>query len=120
MIARTPRDRGNTAEEQALAYLQAQGLILCERNFRCRFGEIDLIMRQGDALVFVEVRYRSRSDFGGAAATVTRAKQQRLIRTALSYLRRRATTTVMRFDVVAVTGTPARIEWIPNAFDAVN
>jgi putative endonuclease len=62
---------GQAAESRAEAFLKTQGLTLVARNWRCRFGEIDLVMQDGSTLVFVEVRLRSRSDFGGAAASVT-------------------------------------------------
>lgn len=111
---------GSAGEDLALAYLRRNGLRLITRNYRCRQGEIDLVMLDGSTLALVEVRYRSRHDFGGAAASVTRRKQRRLIlaakhlRVARSELRRYAA----RFDVVALDGAvenPA-IEWIRNAF----
>ena len=111
---------GSASEDLALAYLRRNGLRLIMRNYRCRRGEIDLVMLDGSTLALVEVRYRSRNDFGGAAASVTRRKQRRLIlaakhlRAARSELRRYAA----RFDVVALDGAvenPA-IEWIRNAF----
>lgn len=85
---------------------------------RSRFGEIDLIMEDGATLVFVEVRYRARSDYGGAAASVTTAKRRRLQRAIGVYLTRhpRAASRPLRADVVAISGT-GDIEWIPNAFE---
>src|SRR5204862_504789 len=77
---------GTLAEQRAERYLQSQGLGLIERNYRSRFGEIDLIMRDGTSLVFVEVRMRRNKDFGGAAASIDVRKQQRIIRTAHQYL----------------------------------
>jgi len=107
---------GQSAESRAEAFLKTQGLKLLARNWRCRFGEIDLIMRDGTTLVFVEVRLRSRSDFGGAAASVTPAKQKTLLATARQYLRTLTTLPPCRFDVVALSGNNAP-EWIRNAFD---
>src|SRR5512139_3398258 len=77
---------GQTAESSAAAFLQANGLKLVARNWRCRFGEIDLVMQDGATLVFIEVRLRSRSDFGGAAASVTPVKQKKLLAAARQYL----------------------------------
>jgi putative endonuclease len=107
---------GQSAESRAAAFLQSQGMKLVERNWRCRFGEIDLVMRDDATLVFVEVRLRNRSDFGGAAASVTPAKQKKLVAAARQYLSALKTVPVCRFDVVALAdGTPA--EWIRNAFE---
>ncbi|MGF1546331.1 MAG: YraN family protein [Thiotrichales bacterium] len=111
------RQRGDAAEKTALSHLRAAGLDLIETNFRSRFGEIDLIMRDGDSLVFVEVRYRKHSTFGGSAASVNRTKQQRLTRTGLIYLQARRISTPCRFDVVAI-GPDGQLDWLRNAFDA--
>lgn len=78
--------RGETAELLAAQYLSNQGLKLLKRNYRCRHGEIDLILQDGDTLVFAEVRLRSHNHYGGAAASINAAKQKRLIRTAQHYL----------------------------------
>jgi putative endonuclease len=107
---------GQTAEARAEAFLLSHGLKRVTRNWRCRFGEIDLVMQDGAVLVFVEVRLRSRSDFGGAAASVTPAKQKRLIAAARQYLSTLKTLPPCRFDVVALSGSNAP-EWIKNAFD---
>jgi len=109
---------GESAESRAEAFLQTQGLTLVTRNWRCRFGEIDLIMQDGPTRVFVEVRLRSRSDFGGAAASVTPAKQKKLLAAARLYLTTLKTLPPCRFDVVALSGT-APPDWIKNAFDDV-
>lgn len=109
---------GQTAEARAEAFLQTQGLRLVARNWRCRFGEIDLILQDGPTLVFVEVRLRSRSDFGGGAASVTPAKQKKLLAAARQYLSTLKTLPPCRFDVVALSGN-APPEWIKNAFDDV-
>jgi len=107
---------GQTAEARAAAFLQARGLKLLARNWRCRFGEIDLIMRDGATLVFIEVRLRSRNDFGGAAASITPAKQRKLLAAARQYLATLKTLPPCRFDVVALSGDDAP-DWIRNAFD---
>jgi len=110
--------RGRAAEERARRHLESAGLRLRTRNFRSRWGELDLVMENGELLVFVEVRYRSRADYGGAAASVTAAKRQRVIRAAQDYLTRHGLATrPARFDVVAL-GNDDRIDWIVGAFDA--
>ncbi|WP_310448229.1 YraN family protein [Thiobacillus sp.] len=109
---------GQTAEARAEAFLVKQGLAPVARNWRCRFGEIDLIMQDGATRVFVEVRLRSRSDFGGAAASVTPAKQRKLLAAARQYLSGLQTLPLCRFDVVALDGSSAP-DWIKNAFDDV-
>jgi putative endonuclease len=109
---------GQTAETRAAAFLQTCGLKLITRNWRCRFGEIDLVMQDGPTLVFIEVRLRSRSDFGGAAASVTPAKQKKLLAAARQYLSTLKTLPPCRFDVLALSGESSP-EWIKNAFDDV-
>jgi len=111
----TTTRRGHEAETRAARYLEAQGLRLIERNFRVRGGEIDLVCRDGRTLVFVEVRLRQRGDFGGAAASITRAKQQRIILAARHYLAGKADCDC-RFDCVLLDGE--NLEWIRNAFAA--
>jgi putative endonuclease len=107
---------GQAGEDQALVYLERNGLSLVERNFRCKGGEIDLIMRERGALVFVEVRKRAVSGYGGAAASVTPRKQRRLIIAAQVYLQRYKMPPACRFDVVAIDG--ASIDWLKNAIEA--
>ena len=107
---------GQAAESRAEAFLKTHGLKLVARNWRCRFGEIDLVMQDGSTLVFVEVRLRSRSDFGGAAASVTSSKQKKLRAAARQYLSTLKTLPPCRFDVVAFTGDTAP-DWIKNTFD---
>lgn len=109
---------GQSAEARAEAFLSAQGLTPLTRNWRCRFGEIDLIMQDGATRVFIEVRLRNRTDFGGAAASVTPAKQKKLLAAAHQYLTQLKTVPPCRFDVVALTGS-APPDWIKNAFDDV-
>lgn len=109
--------KGSSAEHLAALFLQRQHLILLEKNYRCRFGEIDLIMRDGATLVFVEVRMRSNNWFGGAAASITTAKQAKLIRAARHYLSGLNTLPPCRFDAVLLTGHHSQeIEWIKDAF----
>ena len=110
---------GDRAELLACRYLKRRGLRLLTRNFHCRRGEIDLVMRDGDSLVFVEVRYRQHTSFGHAAETVTRAKQHRIVHCARYYMTVHQNWNIpARFDVVAIEGKPddLRIEWITNAF----
>lgn len=114
----TRQAKGAAAEQLAADYLQRQGLKLLERNFRVRGGEIDLICRDGKATVFVEVRLRSRGDFGGAAASITAAKQARLILAARHWLLRHGETPC-RFDCILLDGLESRnIEWLRDAFSA--
>ena len=114
-------DRGQRTAEIAAAHVERCGLIVLARNFRCRAGEIDLICRDGEFLVFVEVRLRSRRDFGGALASVGPQKRRRIVRAAQFYVltepRRRNHR--LRFDVVALQGGregEVRLEWIKDAF----
>jgi putative endonuclease len=107
---------GQAAEDRALHYLQQQGLKLVERNFRCKGGEIDLVMQDGAVMVFVEVRKRAAAGFGGAAASVTPAKQRRLIVAAQVFLQRYKLPPACRFDVAAIDGE--QLEWLKNAIDA--
>ena len=110
---------GAQAEHWAENYLLSQGLKLIERNYRGRFGEIDLIMQDKETLVFVEVRQRSSSHFGGAAASIDHHKQQKLIRTAQQYLAHMGHTPPCRFDAVLMKDAEGRdAEWVKNAFDA--
>ncbi len=114
---RSPSQRtGDRAEASALEYLLERGLLLLARNVSSKLGEIDLIMRDGDEIVFIEVRARSRSDYGGAAASVGAAKQSRLRREAQRWLASRYGDRwpACRFDVCAVE--PGGTEWIRGAF----
>ncbi|SDZ93197.1 YraN family protein [Microbulbifer marinus] len=113
---------GARMEEAAARYLQAAGLTLIERNFRSRRGEIDLIARDEDTVVFAEVRYRRSDRFGSAGATVDARKQQKLLATAHSYLQQKKLDCPCRFDVIAIDGATdgegQNIQWIKNAFGA--
>jgi putative endonuclease len=121
----TPGEAGSRAEALALRHLQAAGLSLVERNYRvargpgARAGEVDLILVEPDGtLVFVEVRARSASAaaWGGAAASISRAKQRRIVYAAQHWLMRLQALPACRFDVVAIDGD--QIEWLRGAFDA--
>jgi len=109
------QQRGKDAENQASRYLQRHGMTLLSRNHRCRGGEIDLVMRDRDTLVFVEVRLRSHRAFGGALASVDRRKQQRLIIAAQHYLQQQPWSGPCRFDVVGIDAG-GRCDWIRDAF----
>ena len=111
--------QGQAAESKALDFLQHKGLRLLSRNYRCKNGEIDLIMQQGETLVFVEVRFRQSSRFGSAAESVTSAKQHKLLLTANHYLQQNGMDSPCRFDVLGIGGKDqTEIEWIQNAFQA--
>lgn len=113
--------RGAAAERLAGAWLRRRGLRPLDLNYRCRVGEIDLVMRDGNTLVFIEVRYRRRDRFGSAAESVNRVKQHRIIRAASRYLQQhpRWANEVCRFDVVSLSGDECdpEIEWIRDAFE---
>lgn len=123
----TTKQRGDAAEDAALAHLQRHGLRLVQRNFRTPGrggGEVDLIMREPDGtLVFVEVRQRASSSRGGAGGSITGLKQRRIIFAARHFLLRLGSEPPCRFDVVLLQGDPdggegAHIEWLRAAFDA--
>jgi putative endonuclease len=108
--------RGEATEQLACEYLQAKGLQLLQKNYRLKMGEIDLIMRDGQTIVFIEVRYRKTTSYGGALQSIDSRKQARIIRTAQHYLQYRAPEAQARFDVIAIEGNNG-IQWIKNAFD---
>lgn len=117
----TKTQTGAVMESAALEWLQARGLTCIERNFRCRGGEIDLIMHTEHTLIFVEVRLRNHRNFGSAAESVTRAKQRRIIHAAKFYLATQtATHQACRFDVLAAReeGNAIIWEWVQDAFYA--
>ncbi|MEW6679357.1 MAG: YraN family protein [Pseudomonadota bacterium] len=109
-------EKGQAAERAAEAFLLGRGLRLEARNWRCKGGEIDLVMREGATLVFVEVRAREGMAFGGAAASITAAKQARVVLAARHYLLARGGDVPCRFDAVLVQG--GRLEWLKGAFGA--
>jgi len=121
-MGRNTKAIGDDAESLALAYLQRQGLVLVQRNYRvaggphARGAEVDLILRERDGtLVFVEVRARAGASHGGALASVGSIKQRRIVRAAQHYLLRLPTLPPCRFDVVAIDG--GQIQWVKAAFD---
>jgi putative endonuclease len=107
---------GRTAEDSAVAFLETRGVEIIARNFRRRLGELDVVAREQDTLLIIEVRKRSSNKFGGAAASVDFRKQLKLQRAAALFLQHRPALARLRvrFDVIAVT--PAGIEWIKHAF----
>ena len=117
-----PTSIGKKAEDIALKYLTEKGLSLITRNYRSRWGELDLIMQDGETLVFVEVRSRTHSNYSSAAASIDFRKQQKLAKTALIYLQQFSTPPNARFDVIALDRQSAQstqdIKWIRNAFEA--
>lgn len=117
MDDRYRKEAGDSGENSALDYLRQQGLKLLARNYRCRAGEIDLVMLHAGVLALIEVRYRASTQFGGAAASVTWQKQRRIINAARHLLATRADLRryPARFDVIAIT-PGAKIDWIRNAF----
>jgi len=113
------RSRGDYAEDLALSFFVTKGFQLEQRNFSCKLGEIDLIMRDQDFTVFIEVRYRVSQRFGGALESITPTKQGKLRRTAEYYrIRTKSNDSPCRFDILCVTGNLTRptYEWIENAF----
>lgn len=122
-MTKNPSQRGTEAEARAAAYLSAQGLRVIARNLRCRAGELDLVCLDGDTLVIVEVRQRTRDDYGGALASVTRRKQLKVIRATRFHWQREAgwRDRRLRFDVVALQSRgdgSQSIDWIQDAFRA--
>jgi putative endonuclease len=111
--------QGVLAEQLAAQYLQQQGLKLLHTNYSCRFGEIDLILQDGDTHIFAEVRLRSNAAFGGAAASIDARKQAKLLKTAQFYLSSFKRIPPCRFDAVLMQSADLQqIEWIKNAFTA--
>ncbi len=115
--------KGRRFEKQARDFLGARGLRLLQSNYRCRFGEIDLIMRDADAICFIEVRFRKSLNFGGASASITAAKQRKIVKTALFYLgsHRNLHNQPLRFDALLIqqqADGSHDFNWIRNAFYA--
>lgn len=112
--------RGTDAEDRALCFLQDKGLRLLARNWQSRHGELDLILLDRDVIVVAEVRSRRSRAFGGAAASVDRRKQQHIVQTTRAWLQAnpKHSRSDLRFDVIAIEGED--IEWIRNAFDAMD
>lgn len=112
------RTKGAEIEQAAEHFLKRQGLKAISRNYTIRGGEIDLIMRHGNVLVFVEVRYRANHIHGSGAESITHHKQQRLLKTAQHYLQKHygAAPPDCRFDVMSGSGQPVQFEWLQNVF----
>lgn len=110
------QEQGKSWEDVACAYLQERGLLLVEANFRCKLGEIDLIMRDGATLVFVEVRQRAAGSQVGAAESISPAKIRKLLRAAQTYLQQLSRLPPCRMDVIAIDGD--RIAWLKDAIQA--
>lgn len=112
--------RGSLAEARAARHLRAAGLDLLHQNYRCRMGELDIVALENALLVVAEVRLRSSSRFGGAAASITRAKQRRIVRATHHLLARHPALQRLpvRFDAMLVPPDDGPIEWIRGAFDA--
>jgi len=112
---------GEQAETTALKFLISHGLKLIIQNYRVRCGEIDLIMKDNQTIVFVEVRYRKNSEFGSGAETVTYTKQKKLTKAALHYIQKNSKLSKhnFRFDVISISpkGNNFKIDWIDNAFE---
>jgi putative endonuclease len=110
---------GKETELIAQQFLMREGLVLVTKNFRCRGGEIDLIMEDKTSLIFIEVRFRRRATFGSAIESVTQQKQARIIHTAQIFLQQHPKSYHnYRFDVIAITpsGEKNEIQWIRDAF----
>lgn len=113
--AQTKQQRGRQGEDDALAYLLRQGLVLLARNYLCKGGELDLIMRDGAGIVFVEVRLRSGTAYGGALASITPAKQRRMVVAAKTWLLGQKRLPACRFDALCIDG--GHISWLKNILD---
>lgn len=109
---------GLIGEQQAKNFLIHKGLRFLTNNYRCRWGEVDLILADKDHLVFVEVRARISANFGGALESITVQKRKKIIKTASHYMtvKKLFHSHSARFDVICIQGASAEIEWIPNAF----
>lgn len=111
---------GRSGEQSAERYLRNRGLQLVTRNYRCAQGEIDLVMRDGETLVFVEVRLRKSTEYGSPLETVSAAKQRKVIAAAQHFVlsQKVSSRQALRFDVIGIVGngTDETIEWIHNAF----
>ncbi|WP_446727610.1 YraN family protein [Pseudoalteromonas sp. S16_S37] len=117
-LFKNTRDKGEHYERLAKSYLQKQGLNYVQSNYYCSYGEIDLIMRDGNCWVFVEVKYRTSHRFGGALAALGQAKQQKLKRSIYHYLGAQQLHNVpVRVDFIAIEGkNPPNIQWIKSVF----
>ncbi|KMM81758.1 YraN family protein [Pseudomonas deceptionensis] len=120
MPDRSSQHTGKDAERLALRHLEQQGLRLLAQNWLCKRGELDLVMLDGDTVVFVEVRYRQHAQWGGALASIDARKRQKLILAAQYFLQRepRWASQPCRFDVVTLDGATPQLNWLRNAFDS--
>ncbi len=121
MVSTRARAVGDDAEKRALRFLVAHGLRPITRNYRCRLGEIDLIMQDGNCLVFIEVRYRRKNPYANAALSVDRRKQQKLLRAAAMYVsgKRFRNPPKMRFDIIGIDRDECsglQVSWLKDAF----
>jgi putative endonuclease len=116
MLATLKKKLGLMAEENACVFLQARGFHLITRNYRCPFGEIDLIMQDGEEIVFIEVRSRTHKNPNDAIESIDQLKQKKLLKSAIHFLQKRnqLDKVICRFDVVGFSGT--QIKWIKDAF----
>ncbi|MDD6202294.1 MAG: YraN family protein [Lachnospiraceae bacterium] len=108
------RKTGTFYEEIACKYLQKQGIKILERNFNCHFGEIDIIGKEGDCVIFFEVKFRKDNSFGTPQEAVTKKKQCTISKCSDYYLMRHTEITRIRYDVIAISNT--KVTWIKNAF----
>ncbi len=121
MPGRSRKDLMNTRrigtfyEEAACRFLEEQGIIILQQNFKCKAGEIDIIGRQGNCVIFFEVKYRKNDTYENALMAVHPKKQQRICRCAAIYCLQHSDTKEIRYDVIGITNT--RIQWIKNAFE---
>jgi len=111
----TSIEKGDLYEDRALSFLLRQGQVLVERNYRCKWGELDLLMNEKGVLVVVEVRYRKNDRYGSALESVTSTKQARIIAATKHYIVAKKIDQPIRFDVVAITGDSSP-QWVKNAF----
>ncbi|HEY3809713.1 MAG TPA: YraN family protein [Steroidobacteraceae bacterium] len=111
---------GVAAEQRAAALLQESGFTILLRNYNCRTGELDIVARCGEVLVIAEVRLRASKEFGGAAASISRSKRDRIVRAARNLLLRQPALAQLfaRFDILLLSEPDGPIEWIKAAFDA--
>ncbi|MDD1792005.1 YraN family protein [Enterovibrio makurazakiensis] len=119
MFQLNKKQTGDLYEQQACRYLERQGLVTLDKNARFKVGELDLVMRHGTCIVFVEVKFRKQSAFGGAAVTISHQKQQRLLKSAYLWLAKQglsATHAEFRFDAVAFEGDVNSVNWMKNIY----
>ena len=113
------RNKGTILESMAIDYLKNKGVLLIQRNFCCKLGEIDLICKDQNELIFIEVRYRKNNTYGNAEESINYKKRQKLIKAALYFLQntKKYDNSPCRFDVIAINGNiiNPNIEWIQNA-----